>query len=433
MRYQQVLSFLVLFPALFSACKKEAANEAPHIDILAPSEDASCTLPDTLHVALEASDDHGLVQVAVTLLDHDDIPVVNAVSASVSGTYASITLALPIISEQLESGDYKLLATVTDGTLNGKDVRNIHVTAVPLRLRAVFTVVEAGANNVALYRTDSTGQTALAMNWPMDLGGAAISSRAQRFYIAGGTSGDLLALSPEGLGTIWQQANLSPVGAPWFTSVDLCADGRLYVGEDDGTLRGFTANNGSAVFNATLPEQFRSEQTITSGDLVICTERHFITQEQRLGMYFRFSGASQQTQPLDLVPVRIFERDADHVLIFGNRDGHGRVQDRNVAGGGGWEPYIWPHTISAVERVASGTWLVALSNGDLQRFTSGNAGSVSIATTPELNTLTYDQVNGIVYGGADGHVLAINPSTGAVVPGWSVNGSVRYVLPLLNR
>ncbi|MBZ0205743.1 MAG: hypothetical protein K8H89_05425 [Flavobacteriales bacterium] len=433
MRYQQALFLPVLFGVLLGGCRKDPANEAPRITIITPAENASITIPDTVVVTVEASDDQGLSGISVSLLDQNNIPVVDAVSASASGTSATITLALPISSEQLTSGTYKLFATVSDGSLSGKDVQSLHVTAVPLRVRAVFTLSVPGSGIVALYRTDSTGQTSLSTTWPTDLGGAAISSAAQRLFIAGGSSGDLRAYHPDGLNIAWQRPNLSSIGAPWFTSVDLCADGRLYVGYDDGTLRGFTPSNGTGGFTATLPAQFRTEQAITTGDLVVCTERNFVTQEQRLSMYYQLSGAMQETQPLNLTPVRAFIRGTDHALIFGNRDGSGRALERTLSGGGTWEAYTWTSPITAVEQVAFNTWVVALANGDLQRFTYGGTGSLSIATTPVLNTLAYDAVNGWVYGGADGQVLAIDPGTGTIAGGWTVNGEVRYVLPLLNR
>ncbi|MBK9059075.1 MAG: hypothetical protein IPL81_04060 [Flavobacteriales bacterium] len=433
MRYQHVLLLCALSGVVLNGCKKDRENEAPHITITSPADGFSLTVPDTLVVTVQASDDIALEQISVSLLDQNNIPVVDAVGTSVSGTSATVTLGLPILSEQLESGDYKLFATASDGSLSGKDVRTLHVTAVPLRLRALFTATAPSAGTVALYKTDSLGQTALATSWPMDLGGTAISSAAQRLCVAGGSSGDLRVFSPDNPGIIWQRPNLSSIGAPWFTSVDLCADGRFYVGQDDGTLRGFTASNGTGTMNAALPAQFRVEQSITSGELVVTTERHFVTQEQRMGTYFKASGSLVSSQPLGLTPVRIFERIADFVLIFGNQGGQGHVLDRNLPGGGGWEPYTWPSTITAVEQIGSGTWLVALANGDLQRFTYSDAGSLSIGTTPVLSTLVKDKVSGAIYGGADGHVLILDPSNGAILGDIPVGGQVLKVLPLFNR
>lgn len=432
MRYQHALLLPALCGVLLPACRKEPANEPPRITITAPAEGASVSVPDTLMVTLQASDDIGLAQLAVSLLDQDQVPVGIAASRAVTGKSASVTLAMPLLSEQLPSGEYTLYATAYDGSLTGNDYQNLHVTAVPLRVRAVFTVAENGGST-GLYKTDSAGITTAVQSWPMDLGGAAVSSAAQLLYVAGGAEGNLQALSPDGMGTDWQLPNQSSLGAPWFTSVDIASDGQLYVGQDNGTLRGFLASNGTGTCTATLPEQFRATSSLVSGDLLICTERHFVTQEQRIGIYFRSTGALQQTQTMDLEPVRVFDRDGQHLLIFGNRNGHGLVQDRSIIGGGGWEPYNWPVPITAVEHVGGDQWLVALANGGLQRFTFNNAGSLGMGTTPVLNTLVLNPVTGLVYGGGNGQVVLIDPATGAVSPAWSVVGEVRKLLPLLNR
>lgn len=433
MRFQQALVLPLILALVLGGCRKDADNERPGIKIISPSENASLIIPDTLLVTVEARDDAGLERVSVTLLDQNNVPVVAGSSAAASGKVATVTLALPVTDEQITSGVYKLFATASDGELTGKDWINLHVSAAPLRLRAVFTVTEPAPGSTALYRTDSTGQTAVAQTWPIDLAGADISSAAQRLFIAGGVSGDLLALSPDGLGTVWSRPNLSSTGIPWFTSVDVCGDGRVYVGHADGSIRGFLAGNGTGGTGGTLPEMFRTLQCITMGDLLLATERHFVTGEHRLGIYYWQSGTLASTQALDAEPVALFPRDAGHALIFGNRNGQGRVLDRTLAGSGTWEAYTWPSPITAVVRLSDLNWLVALANGDLQRFTYNNIGSIPIGTTPVLTAMAFDPVSGRVYGGSDGQVILIDPVNGTTSPGWTVDGSVRKVLPLLNR
>lgn len=433
MRFQQALALWLFLGVAFGGCRKEVANEKPRVTFLSPAEGASFGVPDTLVVKVQATDDKGLSEVFISLLDQNNIPVIPGTSASASGTSATVTLAFPVTDEQLTSGVYKLLATASDGQLTGKDWRNIHISAAPLRLRAVFTLARPGPGSVALYRTDSTGLTSLANLWSIDLAGAAINSRAGRLFVAGGVSGDLQALDTDGLNPVWSRPNLSSIGIPWFTSADLCDDGRLYVGHADGTIRGFQPSNGTGGTGGTMPEQFRCLQSATVGDLLLTTERHFVSGEHRLGIYYWQSGTMAATQPLNVEPVALYPRGSSHALIFGNRNGQGRVLDRTLAGGGTWEAYDWPAPITAVVQVSDLTWLVALSNGDLQRFTYGGSGALSIGTTPVLATMAWDPVNGWVYGGADGEVVLINPMTGNTSPGWTVNGAVLKVLPLFNR
>ncbi len=432
MRYQQALVLPLLFGLFSTACKRDAADGAPRITIISPADHQQVQVPDTLLVQVEAHDDLGLQQVAVQLLNANDIPVVPGVSASVGGTSAAITLALPIVQTQLPSSTYKLKATAYDGRNSAWDMRMIYLAAVPRYLRGVYAVAVT-QGQVALYKRDSTGQVLPVATWAMDLGGAAVSSTAQRLVVAGGAQGSLRAFNPDGLGTMWQLPNESSVGLPWFTSVDLAADGRLYVGMDNGTLHAYDPLNGTGGTVAILPDQFRATQTVATDALMVATERHYVTGEHRLGAYFRLSGAAFDTQPLDLEPVHLAVRDAGHVLVFGNRNGTGRVLDRTLDGGGTWEAWSWPAPIAAVADLGGNQWLVALANGDLYRFTYGGAGALPLGSTPALHTLAYDDLNGVAYGGADNEVLVINVASGAVESTWPVAGSVMRVLPLFNR
>ncbi|MEO8733855.1 MAG: Ig-like domain-containing protein [Flavobacteriales bacterium] len=433
MRYQQCLLLLVLFGVGLTACKKDKQNAPPSITIVSPGDASTLSVPDTLLVTVNVSDDQSVEHVTVSLLDANYIPVTAAVSVTPMSNPATITLALPVTSEQLESGTYKLLATATDGELSAKDIHTIQVSGVPLRLRMIYAVSTTSSNAFAVYRIDSLGQITLASNYDTDLGGADISSKAQRLFLAGSTTGPFLALDANYLSTSWQRPNMSAIGLPWFTSVDLCSDGQVYVGDGDGMLHGYQAVNGTGVFTAVMPDGFRTEETLVVNDLLLCTVRQFVTGEQRLALFQQSSGQQQGSQPLSIVPIRMFERDAQHALVFGNLNGLGRVQDRDILGGGSWEAYVWQSEITAVTQVAATTWLVALGNGDLQRFTYDNDGSLSIGSTPVLNDMSYDPASGAVFGGADGQVIAFDPSSGAIISNFAMNGTVRKVLPLRNR
>ena len=109
------------------------------------------------------------------------------------------------------------------------------------------------------------------------------------------------------------------------------------------------------------------------------------------------------------------------------------MEDHDVENGGGWEPYQWTSTITAVERVDANTLLVALADGSLERFTYSNAGSVTIANIADMRNLSLDPVSGLVYVAASTSVLAINPQNGQIASSYSIGSPVHFVLPLLNR
>ncbi|MBK9422395.1 MAG: hypothetical protein IPN44_15315 [Flavobacteriales bacterium] len=433
MRYQRSMVWAAMFGLFAAGCKKEPVDEPPRISITSPTENFSFNVPDTLQVTVTVSDDHAVTQVTVSLLDANNVQVVAGVSAVPPGGQGTITLALPVLSQQLGTGAYKILATASDGNTSAKQLLPVQLNGVPLRLRAVYSVTQQGPSMLALYRTDSLGQTVLATSWSMDYGGAALSSSGQELYVAGGISGAFQAWDVDNLTPVWQRPNQSSLGYPWFTSLDVGADGRVLLGAQDGTLRSLNAVNGNGGAVAYLPVGFHAVQSITAGNLLVSVIANPITLEKRLGTFFASSGALAEDQVLTVDPVAVLPRDEQHVLLFGNAAGHGLVQDRTLSGASYWEPYTWSTPVTAAVRIGTGVWAVALQNGELHRFTYAGPSSLPIASGMQIQQLAYDEANGILYAGSPDMLQAINPQTGAVLASWPLNGDVRKVLCLLNR
>lgn len=423
-----------LFLALIlAACKKEAANQPPQVQITSPEENHSFSIPDTLHVQLAISDDEQVVQVTATLVDPNNVPVVPGISAAPGAGQGNITLALPVTSSQLESGPYKILATASDGELTSKQLLPVLLNAVPLQLRTVFTVVQTGPVEVAVHSTNSLGQTTLAGTWSMDFGGAAVSSGVQQLYLAGATTGPLLALDAELLQAPWQLPNQSSFGFPWFTGVDLGADGRLLVGSGDGILRSLTASNGMGGAVAQLPTDFRALVSLTQDGLIATVMEHRITHEKRLATFYTASGAPADNVMLTLDPVALLPGQNGYVLLFGSSGGQGMVQQRELVGSGQSDLYVWPSPVVAAVATGVGQWVVSLANGELRSFTWPGVGSMLLATGLPLAQLAYDPVGGTVYGAGGGLLYQLDPGTGAQLNSWPITGEAKKVLCLLNR
>lgn len=434
MRYQHPALLAGCVVLLLSACRKDKEGTPPAVSISAPAAGSTVNIPDTIAVTVTASDDERVERITVTIVDADGVPVTTGAGSSPLSNPATAVIALPVISERIESGTYTLVATATDGETTSRDSRPITLIAAPFRLRAVFAVTTPGPQTVALYRIDSLAQVGLAATYPMDLGGAAVSSEAQLLYLAGRVTGPLQALSPNDLGVRWQKPNLGTLGAPYFTAITLGPDERLYAGVGDGHLHGYVAGSGTGAIAADLESGFRTERTVVVGDQIVSAEQHQATQQRHLAIYLQASGSPQGTQVLDLAPIGLFARDADHLLLFGNRDGHGVVEDRYLPLGGGWEPYAWPAEITAVTRLGdTDAFIVAFADGGLARFTYTDAGSIALASGPVVHDLAFNAADTSILAASDGEVRALAPTTGMVLATFPMGGDVRHVLPLYNR
>ena len=433
MRYEQ-LAALLLASALFGiSCKKDEARDAPVVTIIAPNDGFSISVPDTLLVSADVSGKSTIDRVSITLTDANGVPVTASISVVPSSNPARIGIGLPLLSDHIASGNCTLTVQAVSGDRTTKDYRHVNVTGTPRRLRAIMVLSQPVAGAVQLHRIDSVGDLALLNTFVSDLGGAVVSSYDQTLGMMGPLTGPLSALAPDGVHVRWQQPNLSTGGIPWFTSLDALSDDRFYVGGADGALRGFNALTGASEFVSFLAAGFRAQRAARVDDHLLVAEKNLAGTQYKLRICQAFSGALLDEQFLDKDIIAMIGRDATHALLFGNRNAQGVVEDRDLSGGGGWEPHAWTSPITAVTQAEQGVHLVALANGDLERFTYANAGSTTIASGAAIRTLAYDPVGGAVYAGRGTEVVSIDPSSGTILGTWSIGADVAYVLVLLNK
>ena len=433
MRYEHRLMAVALWCIAFAGCRKEEATHPPVVTIVAPGNGFDLSIPDTLHVVADVSGEEDIDEVLFSITDVNGLPVIEPLQISPTGNPARLELNIPIISDLIASGNYTLTVQANAGDAHGKDQAELDISGTPLRLRRLFVIGRPDAGTVSIHIIDSTGAVSLANTLLMDLGGGGVSSAARTIAISGSVEGPLMALAPDGVQVRWQKPNLGNSGIPWFTSLDIEEDGRYYIGTSDGTLRGYNATSGAAErLYALLPGHLVRSSTIVD-DHMVTAQVDQSGSVWRLGIHHAASGALIAEQAVDMSVAFMFRRNETQVLLFGEHDGHGAVRDHNIADGGGWEPYTWSSGIAAVERVDANTFLVALTDGTLERFTWSNAGSVPVADLPEVRDLSLDPVSGLVYVAAGTSVVAIDPQNGQVASSESMGAPVYYVLPLLNR
>ena len=430
---QQRLVVAVFMAGVLVSCKKEAEGTPPEVTILSPASGHDLAIPDTLHVVADVSGAGAVDNVSFTITDANGIPIMAPLIVVPSSDPARLEVDIPIVSDLLAGGDHTLTVQANTADASGRDQRGIDIFPAPLRLRRVLVIGQPAPGTVSVHVIDSTGSVSQVNTMAMDLAGGAVSSAGRTFAIMGAVDGPLTAFAPDGMHVPWQKPNLSGSGIPWFTSLDLCTDGRYHVGMTDGTIRGYNAATGAAERLASLASLHRARTSLIVGDRLLVAQEHQSGASWKLGVYLSSSGTLVAEQPLDQETVALFRRDGSHALLFGNRDGQGVVEDRDIPNGGGWEPYLWNSDITAAEQVDANTYLIALADGRIERFTYANAGSIIIGSFAVTRDLAYEPVSGLVYLASGSDVLAIDPQEGTTTISWSIGHPVRYVLPLLNR
>ncbi|MBL8002689.1 MAG: hypothetical protein JNL05_12085 [Flavobacteriales bacterium] len=435
MRCEHRAPLLALLALLAVGCKKDGDAEPPRITISAPASGEVVTVPDTLVVEATVTDNTRIEQVTFSVLDGQGMPVTPSFTVEPGGTSANLVVELPITSDLVLSGTHEVKVVASDGEGRGTASRLIEVNGRPRRTRAIHIVGSTGFSPVQVYRIDSTGQLSpgplVTLNH--DIAPAAISSKARRLYVGGGITGPLTALFPDD-GSITAEVpsqNILPI--PFHTALAVGGSGMLFAASNDGALRRYGTDLNGTGYSAQALSEHRISGILELDNAVVTTQSRYVGPVgHRVVRYSSTAGVEQGAWPLDQTPVALHPRDQDHVLLFGNRNGQGVIEDRDIVDGGAWEPRTFTSPILAVARIDANTYLVSLA-GSLQRFNYANATALTLATGTAYEVLAFDEVNGVLIGAESGQVSFIDPATGNVTGGLTAPIAVTALLPLYSR
>lgn len=415
------------------ACRKDKDNTAPTVLILSPVAGSTVAVPDTITIGVHVEDDGLVEQLTVFLADANGTPVGPTVQVAVNSSSAHLAVDLPIISERMETGEYVITARASDGENDGRSFLDLNIQAAPLRVRSVFVVPAGGTPGpVTILRIDSTG-TATAWTTVAELGGACID--LDHLLVAGTTSLPLSRVNVSSGSSSTLLANNSIPGSTitYFHGLTIDpTDGRAYIGTLDGSVRGFNAQ-GHGAFTATCPTGSYSEHTVVVGDLVVSATHDPVLGTRALANFAYSSGVLLTQFPLDLEPIGLFDHGNEHVLVFGNRNGAGVIQERNVQAGAVYEMQVFAgDPIRAVAKLDEQTFVIARST-DLVRFSYANNGFASLLPGTTADALVHDRASGSVLAGVGDQLITVDPNTGAQLDVRTIPFDIGGVLLQMNR
>lgn len=418
---------------LLAACRKEEDQDRPQVRILEPAGSITLNVPDTLLVRVEVQDERIVERVTIALTDANGVPVAPPVQATVNQPSAVVVRELPVTNEFLATGSYTLSVTASDGANEGRAFRSVDLQAAPLRLRALYVTPPAGhPPPVTVWRVDSTGALAEYRSLS-EFGGAAIDAR--RLYLCGTVVQPTVGLpQAAGVGAL-TIPNEGPAGGtiPFFHGPTIDpSDGRFYLASQDGFIRGY-GSGGPQTFTAISPPDVRSRHTAVAGGRLVSLARNQVLDEWRMVVHAIPAGDVLSQFAMDLEPLDLQYWQGDQVLVFGQRNGAGVIQARNVQQGGGSDLMTFNGgPLLDVARAAPGTYFVALPDQIVRYSTSSNSVTV-VAQGLEARALAFEAATGTLYAGVDGQLVAIDPTTGARTVLHTFPHPVGLILPLLNR
>jgi hypothetical protein len=427
MDVRKALPALMFLLVLATGCRKDKDTTGPVIELVAPGPGTTLSVPDTLIIRVNVSDDNGVENVWLSVSDENGVPVAATIVVPVNKNSASILRGMPL-NGSISTGTYTLNVRARDTRDNTSSTfRPLNISGSPPRLRGVFLVPQEGGEIVWV---DSVGVQS-AFHSLGEIGVVAVNARSQHLYVAGGPYAPLRMLSANN-GSSGEIQNQNAQSGPYFTHlVTDPADGLAYVSSNDGMIRGYHGVNDQRFSAQAMPDH-RPYASVIVNDRLMSEQRANGPGGARLVAYTRAYGALLDQHPLDLEVVRMFAHSNNEVLVFGNRDGKGVIQLRNTVQGGNYEMREFSEgMIKAVARLAGNNYAVALP-GQVKKFNaSSNSASPFLGMT--ANDVAYESATGALFVADGQQIHVVDPNTGATQYSIQAPYVPGRVLPLADR
>lgn len=430
---QHRLPVLILIVALLLGCRKDKDSAPPTVVFLQPGDGSSVSVPDTIAVSLAVSDDRLVESLSVLVADVNGVPISASVVVPVNERERTVHIDLPLLDERIESGTYVLTASASDGNQDGRAFRSLVVQAAPLRVRSTFLIPPASQSSPFIVtRIDSVGSSSsfASLN---ELAGTAIDR--DHLYTAGTATHALLRwdLRTGNSSTLAANPGTGNQAVTYFHGLASDpADGRVYVGTHDGRVLGF-ASSGTQTFTSTAPGGYRSEATVVVGENLISAAYNQVSQQRALVRHAYSSGVVLSQFATSLAPIGLFERNQDHLLLFGNTALGGAIHDVHAVQGGTFIMREFPgEAIQCVARIAPGVYALGFASG-IRRFSYQNNSVVTLSAGLDAACLTFNPVSGALLVGSGSNLIEMDPNTGAAGNPWVAPNDIGSILLQLNR
>jgi len=135
-----VLLFLLGQVLIFISCKNNIDTSDPRINFISPAENYIVNIPDTIDIEVGISDDRVIKTVAVSVVDENKIPIVQAKYYTPNTNQFFFQTSFELIDKSLVSGPCQILVTAFDGENSKNKYRTIILNEIPARIEAYIAL-----------------------------------------------------------------------------------------------------------------------------------------------------------------------------------------------------------------------------------------------------------------------------------------------------
>ncbi|MGB0918611.1 MAG: hypothetical protein ACPGU4_13540 [Flavobacteriales bacterium] len=412
-----LLTVLVMVVFL-DACEKEDSIP-PRVTFIEPNQGRLFNVLDTVVARFSVEEESRLEFVSANIVDASFVPI--GPSTSVNFSEINFTASAEIVLENklLETGDYHVLITASDGVNETREFREIRIVAIPKKRRAVYFSSASPSNQI--WKLDSILQSGVQwLNPNQDIKQLCVNSLNDRLTFLGQFSTGINSIDLATNGVVWSDNTANVNQIPRYTTL-YCFSNTVYVGLYDKELRSYNLNGTRTL--SELTGNYRPE-SVYADDTYLVVEMQLIGDgSHHMFVYQRVTNVLLWQVEVPMNVESICQLQTDEVLLFGNENGEAKVLHYDIGSNGWWEPRSLPSGMlrDAVETDA-GKFAIAHESG-LYSYTY-NPNFLNMLTADNYQDIVFDVDNNSIVGASRNVLNEVSLINGATINSFTQADSI---------
>lgn len=419
-RLSGLLILLFVFSTIHSCKKKDSTN--PEVRILTPNTYATYEVFDEIQVVVDVFDEQGLDWLSVEIVTSNNIRVSNRREFNLEGhNEKEVVTTLVVSNTTIDSGDYFIRATASDGSNESSDFHEIRINQIPKVLEKTLLIKENGFD----FQIDTfNSQLESGVLFTGQFGFVKGNSVDQRIIIGSENPSKIVGLETGDLAIVSEEQIIDDNSNSFYLGSCFDPIERItYISTHDGKIRGYD-KNGIQLSTFSIETGFRPYAIVVHDNFILIEQRSFDQSQIELAVYNKNSGTFFQSSPLDMKLVDLFVNN-NRVFLIGN-------DDESIGKVG--EYFIDSNFYDVIEEsISSGPILSSantLMNNQIafsDEFSSSlmNINSTSIQIIQNWNasvkSMKFDEVSNTIYGLNNSELYSLN-ANGTITSLLQING-----------
>ncbi|MFO8055313.1 MAG: hypothetical protein R6U19_09165 [Bacteroidales bacterium] len=308
---------LPLIMLLSTGCQKEEDNERPVVKMISPGPGSYYSVPDTIEVIAEISDDQNIEWIELSLINREQQPVAKTKSIKdIHKKQYKLQAEYVVDDILLPGGEYYIQVKASDGQNTKNGQQKVYINEADKILEHYIVVTRSNPNQVSIYRLDTAGNSGFLFSEPIDYLDSEFIPYNQQLILSGHKTYDVKAFHAGNYEHAWNIPVVANPPEPCFTALGSTKK-EILLGYYDGKIH-LINHKGKKTLSLYTPGALYPYRLSVNGNYLLSAQQNIPKNERYLVSYFLDGGGVHRQMFIDFDVQSLFNQGEHKFFITGN-------------------------------------------------------------------------------------------------------------------